>query len=344
MAKDRKNDWSERYLPGRRRLLKAGAGILGGAALGMPAIVVHRPALASNWPTKQVRVVVPYSPGGNADILSRLMAQQLTKQLGQSFVVENKAGAAATIGAADVARAPNDGYNVLTITPTFVITQYAYAQLPYDGKKDFTPVGVIISSPLVLVTHPSLNIKTPADYIKAAKANPGKVSYSSSGAGSVPHLAGELLKLRANIDILHVPYKGGGPAITALLSGEVSSYFGTPIELNDHIKNGRLVAVASTAAKRTPGLPNLPTMIESGIPDFDLLHFTGFLMRAGTPADTIAKFSNEFQSAKRDPQLNAKLAAAGDVTEGTVAEASAMLATAHERWAPAVKAANVKFG
>ena len=228
---------------GRRRALSALTAFVSATAVaGLAAL--HSPSIhAQAWPTKTVRIVVPFSTGGTADTLARIIAQQLTKQLGESFVVDNKPGAGATIGTAEVARLPADGYTALVHTTTFTISQHVYPNLAYDGQKDFVPIGLLMTTPLILITGPGSEIKTVADYIRAAKAKPGQISFSSSGSGSTPHLAFEMLKQTAGIDLLHVPYKGGGEAITAVIAGNTHSYFAAPIEVSALIKSGKLVAL-----------------------------------------------------------------------------------------------------
>lgn len=326
----------------RRTFIKAGATLAGLAALRTSVMAQGQSAPAGAWPSKPVRVVVPFSPGGTADILGRIASQQLSKQLGQSFVVENRPGAGATIGAAEVARAPADGYTLLVITPTFSITQFVYPNLPYDGQKDFVPVALLMTTPLVLVVNPSLNVRTAAEYIQAAKAKPGQITFSSSGSGSTPHLAFELLKQQAGIDLLHVPYKGGGEAVAAVLSGTVNSYFAAPIEISGHVKAGKLIAIGSTSLTRTAALADLPTLAESGASGFEVIHYTAVLIKSGTPPEIIAKLSEQLVSALQSPDVREKIAQNGDVPAGTLTEATELFRREHPRWSRAVKAANVK--
>ena len=299
-------------------------------------------ASAQAWPTRPVRVVVPFSTGGTSDTVARIVAQQLTKQLGQGFVVDNKPGAGATIGTAEVARAPADGYTVLVHTITFTITQHVYTKLPYDGQKDFVPVGLLMTTPLILVVNPALNLRTPGDFIQAAKDKPGQVSYSSSGAGSAPHLAFELLKQTSGIDLLHVPYKGGGEAITAVMGGNTNSYFAAPIEVTELIRAGKLTALGTTAPKRTPALAHLPTIAEAGVPGFELIHYTALLVKSGTPPDIVAKLSENIVRALQSPEVNEKIAQNGDVPAGTMAEAADLFSRSYPQMGKVVKAANIK--
>lgn len=330
--------------PRRREMVKAGAALAGSAALGLPGSAGSQTASAQSWPNRPVRIVVPFSPGGTADILGRIIGQQLSKQLGQPFVVENRPGAGTTIGAAEVAKSPADGYTLMVVTPTFAIAQYVYPNLPYDGPKDFVPVALLMTTPLLLVVNPATNFKTVSDYVQAAKAKPGQISFSSSGSGSTPHLAFELLKMQAGIDLLHVPYKGGGEAVTALLAGTTNSYFSAPIESGAHIKAGKLVALGASSLKRTPGLADIPTIAESGLPGFEVTHYTSILVKAGTLPDIIAKLSENIVRAIQTPEVREKIAQNGDVPLGTLAEATELYAKEYQRWSRAVKAANVKPG
>jgi tripartite-type tricarboxylate transporter receptor subunit TctC len=315
--------------------------VLAAVALFLVASSALAQGAAQTWPNKPVRVVVPFSTGGTADILGRIVAQQLQKQLGQPFVVENKPGAGATIGAAEVAKAPADGYTLLVVTPTFSITQYVYSNLPYDGQKDFVPVGLLMTTPLVLITHPG-GARTPAEFVQVAKAQPGRLSFSSAGNGSTPHLAMELLRQQTGIDLLHVPFKGGGEAITAVLAGTTNAYFAAPIEVMQNVKAGKLVILASTSLTRTPSLADYPTLAETVAPGFEVIHYTSLLVKAGTPRDIIEKLSENLVRALQAPEVREKIVQNGDVPAGTLAEATALYAKEYPRWGSAVRAANVK--
>ena len=297
---------------------------------------------AQAWPDRPVRVIVPFTAGGSADVLTRIVCDEMSRLSGQPFVIENKPGAGGTIGTTQAAKAPADGYTLLTVTPSFVITQYAYENLTYDTRKDFTPVGMVLTTPLVLVATPTLNVRTAQGFIDAAKAKPGRVTYSSSGIGSVPHLAGELLKQQAGVDILHVPFGGGAPALTAVVAGQVSGYFGTPIELDSFIKAGKVIAIASTAPARTPSMPDLPTFNESGV-KVEVIHFTGLVARSVTPPDVLARMSALVQRALQSKDVRAKIAQNGDVPVGTIDEAAGILRKEDARWERVVKAAHITF-
>jgi len=298
--------------------------------------------LAQAWPAKPVRVVVPFPPGGASDALARMVAQKMGEQLGQSFVVENKPGAASTLGIAEAAKAPADGYTLLLAAAPFVITQYVYPKLPYEVRRDFVPIGLLQTTPTLLVVHPGLGVGNVADFLKLAKTKPAQISYATPGSGSLPHLIGELLKLQAGVDLLHVPYKGGGPALADLLAGHANSAFLSPIEVNAHIKSGKLIALAATSIKRTPGLAGLPTLAESGINDFESLAWFGFVGRAGTPPEILVKLSEHLQRALNSPDIRSRIAQSGDVPLGTTQEFTDLLSREHVRWERTVRSANIK--
>ena len=323
----------------RRVLVKAGAALAGSAALGLPTLAAGQSA--ANWPNKPVRVIVPFGAGGTADIIGRIIAQQLSVQLGQPFVVENKGGASTTIGATEVFKQPADGYTLLMATPTFAVSQSVYPNLAF-APKDFLPVAIFITTPLLLVVNPSTGFKTVGDYIKAAKANPGKVSFASAGAGSAPHLSFELLMEQAGIELLHVPYKGGGEAVGSVLSSTTDSYFSVPIESGPHIRAGKLLALGSSGKKRTPSFPDVPTIAESGLPSFDTLHYTSMLVRTGTPQDIVNKLSENIQKAMKAPEVRDKLMQNGDIAAGTLAEAADLYAKEYKTWPGVVQKAGIK--
>ena len=299
-------------------------------------------ASAQTWPSKPVRVIVPFPPGGASDALARIVAQKMSEQLGQPFLVDNKPGAASTIGIAEAAKTPADGYTILLAAAPYVITQYVYPKLSYDVRKDFVPLGLLQTTPTLLVVNPALGVTTMADFLKLAKSKPGQVSYATPGGGSLPHLIGELFKQQAGIDMMHVPYKGGGPALADLLAGHVNSSFLSPIEVNAHTKSGKLIALGASSLKRTPALAALPTFAEAGVTDFEALAWFGFVGRQGTPPEVLAKLSEHLQRALKSPEIRDKIAQSGDVPAGTVQEFAELLGREHGRWERTVKVANIK--
>lgn len=322
-----------------KRLSNAVALALLGIAL---ALVSTTTALAQAWPTKPIRIIVPYAPGGASDSLTRTVARKMSELLGQPIIVENKPGGASTIGIAEAARAPADGYTIMHVAVPFVITQFVYPNLPYDGAKDFVPLGLLQTAPLVLVVNPALNIRTPADYIQAAKKRPGEIMYATSGSGSVTHLTGELLKIQAGIDIVPVPYRGGGQSVMDVIGGQVTSAFLSPIEVSQHIKSGKLVGVAVSTIKRSPSLPDLPTFAEAGVDGFDVMGWFGLIVRTGTPPEVIAKLSDALRRSLQSPEVHERIAQTGNVPQGSIEEFADLLAREYPRWSRVVKAANIK--
>jgi tripartite-type tricarboxylate transporter receptor subunit TctC len=300
-------------------------------------------AAAQQFPSKPVRFIVPFAPGGQSDVVARTVGQKAGERWGQPLVVENKPGAATTIGADFVAKSPADGYTILLAPAPFVITQYAYPKLPYDSRRDFTPVTLLVTNPLVVTINPAkVSAKSFQDFVAAAKKDPGKLNYGSPGNGSLPHLATELFRLRSGIDVVHVPYKGGGPAIVDLVGGQIAFMFASPLEVMPHVKAGRLAVLGVTSSKRLGYWPEVPTVIESGYADYEALAWFGVVAPAATPRDVVAKLSADIVAALKSPDVSEKLAAQGAEIAGTTPEAfGEFLGREHARWSEAVKAANV---
>jgi tripartite-type tricarboxylate transporter receptor subunit TctC len=300
-------------------------------------------AAAQQFPSKPVRFVVPFAPGGQSDVVARTVGQKAGERWGQPVVVENKPGAATTIGADFVAKSPADGYTILLAPAPFVITQYAYPKLPYDSRRDFTPVTLLVTNPLVVTINPGkVAAKSFQDFVAAAKKEPGKLNYGSPGNGSLPHLATELFRLRSGIDVVHVPSKGGGPAVIDLVGGQIAFMFASPLEVMAHVKAGRLDVLGVTSAKRLSYWPEVPTVIESGYPDYEALAWFGVVAPAATPRDVVAKLSADIVTALKSPDVSEKLAAQGAEVAGTTPEEfGQFLVREHARWSEAVKAANV---
>jgi tripartite-type tricarboxylate transporter receptor subunit TctC len=309
----------------------------------LAATVLAGGAAAQQFPSKPVRWVVPFAPGGQSDVVARTVGQKVGERWGQPVLVENKPGAATTIGADFVAKSPADGYTILLAPAPFVITQYAYPKLPYDSRRDFTPVTLLVTNPLVVTVNPG---KVPAQsfqaFVAAAKKEPGKLNYGSPGNGSLPHLATELFRLRSGIDVVHVPYKGGGPAVIDLVGGQIAFMFASPLEVMPHVKAGRLAVLGVTSSKRLGYWPEVPTVIESGYPDYEALAWFGVVAPAATPREVVAKLSADIAAALKSPDVSEKLAAQGAEVAGTTAEEfGQFLAREHVRWSEAVRAANV---
>ena len=266
---------------------------------------------AQAYPAKPVRVVIAWPPSGSNDLAGRVWAQKISQVMGQQFFVDNRGGAAGTIGADVVAKSPPDGYTLLVHSTTHVGNPWLYKKLPYDTFKDFAPVGLIASQPGVVVVHPSYPVKTVKDLIALAKANPKSINFGSAGNGSLPHLSMALFEQMAEVSLVHVPYKGGGPAITALVSGETKVMIATLASAMTQIQAGRLRAVAVTADERLKSLPEVPTVAESGLPGYDMNAWMGLFAPAGTPKDIIEKINRETARVLQMPDVIRLLAMQG---------------------------------
>ncbi len=295
------------------------------------------------WPTRPVTLVVPFPPGGGTDTGARLMAEQLSRKWGQPVVVDNKGGAAGQVGADAVAKAKPDGYTLMMGNiGTQAINPSLYPRMPYDPDKAFAPVSMVAELPLAMMVNPSVPAKTVQEFIALAKSQPGKLSYSSSGAGGAPHLAAEMFKDATGTFILHVPYRGGGPAIADLLAGHVQASFMTVLEASGHIKSGKLRALAVTSAKRVSALPEVPTLAESGVKDFNSVSWIGLLAPAGTPPELVERISADVRETIAKPEVNAKLVAQGAVPlANTPAEFGKIVADDRARYARIIKARNI---
>jgi tripartite-type tricarboxylate transporter receptor subunit TctC len=300
-------------------------------------------ALAQAFPSKAVRFVVPFAPGGQSDVVARTVGQKLAERWGQPVVIENKAGAATTIGADFVAKAPADGYTILLAPAPFVITQYAYPRLPYDSRRDFTPVTLLVTNPLAVTVNPArVAAKTFAEFVALAKKEPGKLTYGTPGNGSLPHLAVELFRVQSGIETLHVPYKGGGPAVLDLVAGQIAFMFASPLEVMPNVKAGKLAVLGVTSDKRVAYWPEVPTLKESGFREYEAYAWFGVTAPAATPKDIISKLNADIVAVLRSADVSERLAAQGaDVAATSVEEFARFLGAEHARWSAAVKAANV---
>ncbi|WP_284619451.1 Bug family tripartite tricarboxylate transporter substrate binding protein [Aquabacterium humicola] len=296
-------------------------------------------AFAQAWPTKPIRVIVPFPPGGGTDIIAREVTQKVAGSTGWTFVIENKPGAGGNLGVDAVAKSPADGYTiVLGQTSNLAINPTLYAKMPYDSQKDLAPIVRVADAPLVMVTATTSPYKTLADAIGAAKAKPGAVNFASPGNGTVAHLTSELFQKAAGIKTQHVPYKGAAQALTDVISGTVELYMSSVPTLLGQIKQGKLRPLAVTSAKRVDDLPNVPTINESGFKGFDAVTWFGFLAPAGTPKDVITKLNAEFNKALQQPDLRKKLGDEGaDAVGGTPEQFAALIKEEIPRWGKVVK-------
>ena len=287
-------------------------------ALVLGLCAIHAPGFAQTFPSRTVTLVVPFPPGGGTDTGARIIAEQLSRRWSQPVVVENKGGAAGQIGADFVAKSKPDGYTLLLGNiGTQAINPLLYPRLPYDADKAFAPVSLVAELPLAMMVNPSVPANTAADFIALAKAKPGQMSYSSSGAGGAPHLAAEMFKEQTGTFILHVPYRGGGPAIADLLAGHVQLSFMTVLEASGHIKAGKLRALAVTGDKRVPAFPDVPTLAEGVVPGFNAISWIGLLAPAGTPRDVVDKMAADLRTVLSDESVKARFVGLGGVPRAT---------------------------
>ena len=314
------------------------------AIFAVLGVVLSGLAFAQPYPTKAIRLMVPFPPGGSTDIVARIVAQKLGAQLGQSLVIENRGGAGGTLGTAVVAKAPADGY-LLTVasTSTHVVAPSVYTKLEYDPVKDFAPIGLMAVSPYLLVVNPAVKAKSVKELVDLMRAQPGKMNYASAGVGSTTHLAMEMLKGASQTYALHIPYNGNGPAGTAVVAGQVEILFGSLPALLPHAKSGRVRPIAVGTPKRSPSLPEVPTVAESGYPGFDASLWLAIMAPAGTPAPIIERLNRELVSAVSSKETSEALDKAGaEPLTSTPAELAAMIRDGVGKYAKVVKAAGVK--
>jgi tripartite-type tricarboxylate transporter receptor subunit TctC len=298
----------------------------------------------AQYPTKPVKLIVPFPAGGTTDILARAVGAELQKTLGQPFVIENRAGAGGNIGSDAVAKSPADGYTLLMGTVgTHAINVTLYPKMPYDAAKDFTPVSLVAGVPNVLIAAPSFPANSVKDVIDAAKKEPGKLTFASSGNGTSIHLSGELFKMMSGTQMTHVPYKGSSAALPDVMSGQVNIMFDNAPSAMPHIKGGKLKAIAVTSSTRSPALPNVPTIAEAGLPGFEASSWFGVLAPAGTPKDIVDRLSREIAKALATPEMRERLSAQGADSVGSTPEKFAEhIKSEIDKWAKVVKASGAK--
>ena len=302
-------------------------------------------ALAQPYPNRPVKFIIPFPPGGGLDHTARTIQARLQEALGQAVVIENKAGAGGIVGAEFAKNQPADGYTIfLGNTGTMGLYPALYQKLPYEALKDFSPVGQLISNTLVAVIPASLPVNSLGDFIAYAKANPGKVNYASGGSGAITHLAGELLKSQAGIDMLHVPYKGSAPAVTDLLGGQVQLLIDVAAVSQQHVKAGKLKAIGVTSARRNAAFPDLPTFDEAGVKGFEATGWQGILVPAGAPREVIVKLADAIQKVMAYKEVRDKFAAVGSEATPTGPEAFALFIRSEiDKWGRIGRAANVRI-
>ena len=298
---------------------------------------------AQTYPSKPIKFIVPYPPGGGTDVVARILSEPLAAELGQPIIIDNRGGAAGNVGTDLVAKAPADGYTILFTLSSHTINPKLYDKLPFDVEKDFVPISLAALIPQILVVHPSVPVSNVKELIALAKAQPGKLNYASVGTGSPGHIAGELFKLRTGVEIVHIPYKGGGPAVTDTIGGQVQLLFVSMPAAWQFVKAGRLKAIAVTSARRSATAPEVPTFVESGVPDFVVDSWYGALAPAKVPPAVVARLNAAFVKVLDMPQVKEKLMAQGaEAAASTPAEFDRVIKDELAKWEYVIRAANIK--
>jgi len=312
------------------------------AALTLMCLAAH-PAFAQAWPSKPIRYVVPFPPAGATDILARIVAEKISPPLGQQVVVENRPGAAGNLGTELVARSAPDGYTVLMATAAQSINETLYTKLSFSFARDLAPIALIAHVPNIMEVHPSVPAKTVKEFIALAKAHPGQINYASSGSGTSIHLSAELFKIMTGVDMVHVPYKGSGPALTDLMAGQVSVMFDNLPSSMAFIKSGRLRPIAITTATRYPGLPDIPTIAESGVPGYEAIAWFGMVGPAALPRDVVTRLNAEVNRAVNLPDVQERFAQQGAIPEPLTPEKFGTFIQGEiAKWAKVVKVSGAK--
>ena len=309
----------------------------------LAALLATAAASAAAWPTKPITFIVPYPPGGGTDVVARIYQESLSKQLGQPIIIDNRGGAGGSLGTAVVAHGPTDGHTMLFTLSSHTINPKLYDKLPFDVEKDFTAIGLAALVPQILVANINAPFNNVQELIAYAKAHPGKLNFGSVGTGSPAHIAGELLKLKAGIDMVHVPYKGGGPAVADTLGGQVQMAFVSLPAAWQHVKAGRLKAIAVTSDKRTTAAPDVPTLVESGVPDCVVNSWYGAFAPARTPPAAIARLNAAINGVLQKPEIKERLLAQGaEAATSTPQELDSRVHEELAKWEYVIKAANIK--
>jgi tripartite-type tricarboxylate transporter receptor subunit TctC len=312
---------------------------LGAAVLLAPAGLVE----AQSFPVKPVRIISPYPPGGGNDTLARTLSAKLSESLGQQVIVDNRPGANTIIGVEATARSAPDGYTMVLIPNVHAINPYLYPKLPYDTVKDFTPITLVGTSPLLVAMHPSVPVKDMRGLIALARARPGQVQYGSSGNGSVGHVGVELLEMMTGVKMQHIPYKGTAPMLVDVMNGQLTFTFGSALGVMPHVKSNRLRAIAVTSSKRSPALPDLPTIAESGVPGYEMILWYGLVGPAGIPSEVVQRLNSEIGKVLRDKDVSGRLAAQGvDAAPSTPQQFAQLIASELKKYAKVVKQTGAK--
>jgi tripartite-type tricarboxylate transporter receptor subunit TctC len=319
----------------RRRFLQLAAG-----AVALP--VASRFAWGQSYPTRPVRLIIPFPPGGGNDTVGRMIATQLSGRLGKQVVVDNRGGAGGVVGTEVAANAPKDGYTLLVVALGHAVSPWLY-KLSYDPIKSFTPVAILASGPNVLAVNPGLSVNSVTELIAFAKQNPGTIQWASSGIGTFQHLGGELFNLEAGVNMLHVPFKGAGPAMIDVIGGHTKVVFAPIVAAAPHIRSGKLKALGTGGTKRNPVLPEVPTIAEAGVPNYNAVNWWGVVAPAGTPAAIIEKLHKEIAAVQNSPEVHKQFATEGaEVVQMSSAEFGAFLAREMSKWGRVVKEGGIK--
>jgi tripartite-type tricarboxylate transporter receptor subunit TctC len=305
-------------------------------------LALAAPAAAQDYPVKPVRLIVPFPPGGSNDVVGRMIAQQLSDRLGKQVVVDNRGGAGGVLGTELAANAIPDGYTLLVISLAHAVSPWLY-KLNYDPIKSFAPVSILASGPNVLVVHPDLPVHSVGELIKRAKQKPGELNYASAGIGSFQHMGGELFKLTAGVDIVHVPYKGGGPAMTDVLGGHTRIMFSSLVQTSGFVLNGQLRALGTGGTHRSSVLPDVPTIAEAGLPGYEATNWWGIVAPAGTPPAIVQKLHNEISAVQNSEQTKKQFATEGaEIVQMGSAEFGTFMASEIKKWERVVKESGIK--
>lgn len=299
-------------------------------------------AAAQDYPSKPIRLIIPFPPGGSNDVVGRMVATQLSERLGKQVVVDNRAGAGGVIGTELASKAPNDGYTLLVISIAHAVNPWLY-KLTYDPIKSFTPIGLFATGPNVLAVHPALPVNSVKELVDLAKQKPGELHYASAGVGSFQHLGGELFRLTAGINVVHVPFKGGGPSMIDVMGGHTKYTLSSLVQTTPHIRSGKLKALGTGGSKRAPILPDVPTIAEAGVPGYEANNWWGLLAPAGTPAPIIEKLNKELTAVLNSEEAQKQFAAEGaSVAQMSPTEFGAYMQSEMKKWERVVKDANIK--
>jgi len=297
---------------------------------------------SQTYPAKAIRLIVPFPPGGSNDIVGRMVGQQLGERLGQSVVIDNRGGAGGTIGTDMAAKAAPDGYTLLLVSVAHAFNPAMYRKLPYDPEKAFVPIGMVAAGPVALMVHPALPVHSVAELIALAKAKPGQLNYATAGIGSFQHLASELFKLQTGVDMVHVPYKGGGPAMMDTIAGQAQINMASLIQVGPHVKSGKLRLIATSGTRRSNLFPEVPTVAET-VPGYDATNWWGLIAPAGTPQQVVSKLNSELEALLRSDETKKRVESEGaDIIRMTPAEFGRFIAEETQKWAKVVKQAGIQ--